>query len=82
MIEPAISERSVIHHKDYLPHGCLVVSKAINVTRSEVLTEDGRSVAYDYLVIATGHDNPIPRTRTQRLAEYQAGMLYVTVDYI
>nr|GLL43231.1 apoptosis-inducing factor homolog B [Ipomoea trifida] len=72
MIEPAISERSVIHHKDYLPHGCLVVSKAINVTTSEVLTEDGRSVAYDYLVIATGHDNSIPRTRTQRLAEYQA----------
>lgn len=71
MVEPTFAERSVIHHKDYLTNGRLVVSKAIDITKSEVLTAEGRLLAYDYLVIATGHYDPLPKTRNERLAEYQ-----------
>ncbi|KAK2969125.1 hypothetical protein RJ640_017240 [Escallonia rubra] len=72
MVEPSFAERSLIHHKDYLSNGRLMFSGAINISNSEVLTADGHSVAYDYLVIATGHNDPIPRTKTERLKQYQA----------
>ncbi|XP_027082938.1 uncharacterized protein [Coffea arabica] len=72
MVEPSFAERSVINHKDYLTNGRLVVSKGINITNSDVLTAEGRLVAYDYLVIATGHDDPLPKIRNERLTEYQA----------
>ncbi|GJZ19418.1 FAD/NAD(P)-binding oxidoreductase family protein [Tanacetum coccineum] len=32
----------------------------------------GRLVPYDYLVIATGHGAPLPKTRAERLKQYQA----------
>ncbi|XP_009602063.1 uncharacterized protein [Nicotiana tomentosiformis] len=72
MVEPSFAERSVIHHKDYLANGRLIVSKVTNITNKEVLTADGRQVAYDYLVVATGHYDPLPITRTDRLEEYQS----------
>ncbi|XP_031112318.1 apoptosis-inducing factor homolog B-like isoform X1 [Ipomoea triloba] len=72
MMEPSFVERTLIHHKDYLTNGRLVVSKAVNITNSEVLTEEGRSLCYDYLVLATGHIDSAPKTRKERLAEYQA----------
>ncbi|CAK9184678.1 unnamed protein product [Ilex paraguariensis] len=73
MVEPSFAERSVIHHKDYLTNGHLIVSSAINITDTEVLTSEGRLVTYDYLVIATGHNDPSPKNRTEKLKQYQAG---------
>ncbi|KAL0460002.1 UNVERIFIED_CONTAM: Apoptosis-inducing factorA [Sesamum latifolium] len=70
-VEPSFAERSVIYHKDYLTNGRLVVSKAISISNSQVLTTEGRLVTYDYLVIATGHDDPLPKTKSERLKEYQ-----------
>ncbi|CAK9175556.1 unnamed protein product [Ilex paraguariensis] len=72
MVEPSFAERSVIHHKDYLTNGHLIVSSAINITDTEVLTSEGRLVTYDYLVIATGHNDPSPKNRTEKLKQYQA----------
>ncbi|XP_051113643.1 uncharacterized protein LOC127239497 [Andrographis paniculata] len=72
LVEPSFIERSVIYHKDYLTNGRLVVSKAIDISNSQVLTEEGRLITYDYLVIATGHDDPFPKTRSERLKEYRA----------
>lgn len=72
MVEPSFAERSVIYHKDYLTNGRLVVSKVIDISNSEVLTEEGHQVAYDYLVIATGHNDTFPKNRTERLKEYYA----------
>ncbi|CAA3010828.1 apoptosis-inducing factor homolog B [Olea europaea subsp. europaea] len=72
MVEPSFAARSVIYHKDYLTNGRLLVSKVINISKSEVLTEEGHQVAYDYLVIATGHNDTFPKTRTERLKEYYA----------
>lgn len=71
MIEPKFAERSVILHKDYFTNGRLVVSKAINITNSEVLTADGQHVAYDYLVIAAGHNDQVPKKRNDRLKAYE-----------
>ncbi|WMV56269.1 hypothetical protein MTR67_049654 [Solanum verrucosum] len=70
-VEPLFAERSLIHHKDYLANGRLIVSEVTNITNKEVLTADGHQVTYDYLVVATGHYGPLPVTRTDRLEEYQ-----------
>lgn len=72
MVEPSFAERSVIYHRDYLTNGRIVTSTAMNITENEVLTADGRSIVYDYLVIATGHRDIVPKTRAERLQQYQA----------
>ncbi|PSS03118.1 Apoptosis-inducing factor B like [Actinidia chinensis var. chinensis] len=72
MVEPSFAQRSVIHHRDYLTNGRIITSSAISVTDTEVLTAEGRLVAYDYLVIATGHAYPVPKTRLERLKQCQA----------
>ncbi|KAG9149106.1 hypothetical protein Leryth_010699 [Lithospermum erythrorhizon] len=71
MVEPKFAERSVILHKDYFTNGRLVVSKVINITNSDVETADGQLVAYDYLVISTGHNYQVPKRRNDRLKAYQ-----------
>jgi NADH dehydrogenase FAD-containing subunit len=73
MVEPSFGERSVINHRDYYTNGRIVTSTAIGITETEVLTADDFSSPYDYLVIATGHRDPVPKTRMERLKEYQAG---------
>ncbi|KAI3795873.1 hypothetical protein L1987_38533 [Smallanthus sonchifolius] len=72
MVEPIFAERSLIQHKDYLTASRLIVSNAIDIRGSEVLTSEGRLIPYDYLVIATGHGDPLPKTRADRLKQYQA----------
>lgn len=72
-MEPSFADRSLIQHKDYLTNGRLVVSSAVDITGSDVVTAEGRVVPYDYLVIATGHRDPIPKSKAERLGQYQAG---------
>lgn len=73
LVEPSFAERTVINHREYFTKGDLVTSSAVNISETEVFTEDGRQIAYDYLVIATGHTEPIPKTRIERLDQYKAG---------
>ncbi|KAK4764661.1 hypothetical protein SAY86_025751 [Trapa natans] len=72
MVEPAFGERSVINHRDYLTNGRIVTSRAVDITNTEVLTAEGRRITYDYLVIAAGHDHPMPSTKAGKLREYEA----------
>ncbi|WCJ41897.1 FAD/NAD(P)-binding oxidoreductase family protein [Euphorbia peplus] len=72
MVEPSFGERSVINHSDYFTNGRIVTSKATGITDKHVLTQDAQLIPYDYLVIATGHADSVPITRTHRLAQYQA----------
>ena len=72
-MEPSFGERMVINHSDYLSNVQIVASTAASVTDTEVITANGQSFAYDYLVIATGHKDSFPRTRTERLSQYEAG---------
>lgn len=73
MVEPSFAERTVINHREYFTKGDLIISSAINISESEVFTADGRKISYDYLVIATGHTEPIPKTRTERIDQYKGG---------
>ncbi|WVZ77903.1 hypothetical protein U9M48_025702 [Paspalum notatum var. saurae] len=70
-VEPSFAERSLIYHKDYLPHATIVTSSAVNITKDAVLTADGQSLPYDYLVMATGHAYASPGSRAERLKEFQ-----------
>ncbi|KAL8147428.1 uncharacterized protein LOC141707858 [Apium graveolens] len=72
MVEPSFAERSLIYHKDYLTNAQIITSKAIDVKEDQVVTADGRSIAYDYLVIASGHNDPYPETRTERLKQFHS----------
>ncbi|PSR98791.1 Apoptosis-inducing factor like [Actinidia chinensis var. chinensis] len=67
LVEPSFAERSVINHTEYLPNARLVISPAINITESEVLTAQGDPIAYDYLVIATGHVDTGALARSEKL---------------
>ena len=73
MVEPSFARRSLINHVEYLPKAHVVATTAVDLTDSEVLTTEGRMVAYDYLVIATGHMGDGPSTKAEKLNYYQAG---------
>ncbi|CAJ1979103.1 unnamed protein product [Sphenostylis stenocarpa] len=71
MVEPSFAERSLINHRDYLIRGDIITSNAVNVTETEVFTEDGNKIAFDYLVIATGHSDQVPKIRRERLEQFK-----------
>ncbi|WZY75325.1 hypothetical protein YC2023_021709 [Brassica napus] len=71
MVEPSFAERTVINHKNYFKKGRVVTSPAINITETDVTTKDGAVIGYDYLVIATGHNDLLPKTRQEKLSQYQ-----------
>ncbi|XP_010928693.1 uncharacterized protein [Elaeis guineensis] len=71
MVEPSFAERALIKHTDYFTNGRVVTSHAIGITESEVLTEDGQTIKYDYLALATGHADPTPRSRKDRLEQFR-----------
>lgn len=70
-MEPSFGERTLIKHTEYFTNGRVIISQALNVTENEVLVADGRSIPYDYLVIATGHADSTPESRKNRLEEFQ-----------
>ncbi|XP_030488722.2 uncharacterized protein LOC115705520 [Cannabis sativa] len=72
MVEPPFAERMVINHSDYLSNVDIVASAATNITNGKVFTADGRSFAYDYLVIATGHKDSFPKTKAERLSYFES----------
>lgn len=72
-VEPSFAERSLIKHSEYFSNGRLITSPAVDITESQVLVANGRHVDFDFLVVATGHDHPLPTTRDLRLQHYRTG---------
>lgn len=72
-VEPSFAERTVINHLEYLPKARVLTSAATNITGNEVMTAQGHLIAYDYLVIATGHPGSTEYTKDEKLRYYQAG---------
>ncbi|XP_073314884.1 uncharacterized protein [Primulina huaijiensis] len=72
MVEPSFAERSLINHSEYLPNAQIITSAATGITENNVLTEQGRLIGYDYLVIATGHVHAGSLTKAERLHYFQA----------
>lgn len=73
MVEPSFGERMVINHRDYLTHANIIVSYATKITKTSVKTVDGHQVDYDYLIIATGNADSFPKSRSERLRQFQEG---------
>lgn len=73
IVEPAFAKRSLINHYEYLPKANIIVSSAVDIQSSQVLTAQARLIGYDYLVIATGHTENGPSTKQDKLCYYQAG---------
>lgn len=71
IVEPSFAKKSVISHTDYLPKGRIVVSKAVNITETEVVTEQGDQIKYDYLAISTGHIHSGGLSRSDKLRHYE-----------
>lgn len=71
MVKPSFAGRSIINHTDYFTNGEVITSSAVNVTEEKVLTANGHSIAYNYLVIATGHADSASRNRKDRLEQFQ-----------
>lgn len=71
MVEPTFAEKTLIKHSEYLSNGTIINSRAIGITATEVLTEEGRAVPYDFLVVATGHDEALPQSKTDRLEQFK-----------
>ncbi|TYI48691.1 hypothetical protein E1A91_D13G264400v1 [Gossypium mustelinum] len=71
-VEPSFAERAVVNYRDFFSNGRIITSTAINITENEVLTADGQHIGYDYLVIATGHSDNVPVSKTERLHYYDA----------
>lgn len=73
MVEPSICERTLVKHTDYLTNARIITSTAVSINDKEVLTGEGRTIVYDYLVIATGHAvvDSTPTTRTDRIQQFQ-----------
>lgn len=74
MVEPTFAEKTLIKHSEYLSNGTIINSRAIDITATEVLTEEGRAVPYDFLVVATGHDEALPQSKTDRLEQFKKGI--------
>lgn len=72
IVEPSFAEKSVFNHSDYLTNGKLIVSHVVDINEHDVTTADGQDVPYDYLIVASGHEDTYPKTRDERLKHYQA----------
>lgn len=74
MVEPSFAKRSVINHHEYLPGASIFTSDAIDIDQdNQVSTTEGRQIAFDYLVIATGHMGNRHVTKSERLRQFEAG---------
>ncbi|GLJ23327.1 hypothetical protein SUGI_0441330 [Cryptomeria japonica] len=71
-VEPSFGERSVFLHNEYLKKAKLITSAVTNATEEAVVTASGQSVKFDYLVLATGTAYDGPRTKADRLGQFQA----------
>jgi len=73
LVEPAFSERSVMTHSSYLKKAKVVISTAKIASSTQIITDDGEIVPYDFLVICTGSSYTGPKTRPERIQEYWKG---------
>ncbi|CAM6024801.1 unnamed protein product [Sphagnum balticum] len=70
LVEPAFSERSLMTHSSYLKKAKVVISTAKITSSTQIITDDGEIVPYDFLVICTGSSYTGPKTRPERIQEY------------
>ncbi|KAJ0789261.1 putative NADH:ubiquinone reductase (non-electrogenic) [Helianthus annuus] len=73
MVEPSFAKRTLINHHEYLPGASIITSDAIEIDEQhQVSTTSDRQIAFDYLVIATGHMGNHHVTISDRLRQFEA----------
>ncbi|GAA0170355.1 oxidoreductase [Lithospermum erythrorhizon] len=72
MVEPSFAEKTLINHNEYAPNAHIITSPAISISETEVTTANGRVISYDYIVIATGHDDKSAFTKNEQIGHYKA----------
>jgi NADH dehydrogenase FAD-containing subunit len=72
IVEPTFTGRSLIKLSEILKQARVVQSAAESVSGSEVITAAGDHVPFDFLVLATGTTFSGPRTKDERVKEYEA----------
>ncbi|XP_076955437.1 uncharacterized protein LOC143630256 [Bidens hawaiensis] len=73
LVEPSFAKRSLINHHEYLPGASIITSDAVGIDREgQVTTKEGFQIAYDYLVIATGHMSKGCVTKSERIKQFEA----------
>ncbi|XP_071711558.1 uncharacterized protein [Rutidosis leptorrhynchoides] len=73
MVEPSFAVRSIIDHHEYLPGANIIVSDAVGTNEDEqIITTEEHRIAYDYLVIATGHIGSRYVTKREKITQYEA----------
>jgi len=73
VVEPSVAERSVISHSSYMKNSKLQMCAATEATRTDVITDSGEKIPFDFLVICTGSAYVGPKTKQERIVEYQTG---------
>ncbi|KAL2632867.1 hypothetical protein R1flu_004346 [Riccia fluitans] len=71
-VEPTFAERSLILHADYLKKGKVLSASAVSATESELTTDTGEVLPFDFLVITTGTTFSGPKTKVERIKEFEA----------
>jgi NAD(P)H-nitrite reductase large subunit len=56
-----------------MKNSILQMSVATEATRTEITTDSGEKIPFDFLVICTGSLYVGPRTKQERIVEYQTG---------
>lgn len=70
IVQPSFAERACIFHKEYLKKCTLVTNNGRTALKTEVVTDRGEHIKFDFLVIATGSQCKAPLTRAGRLEEF------------
>lgn len=71
IVDPKLGERACFLHSDYLQKLTLVTNSAKTATKTEVVTDHGEHIGFDFLVIATDNAYKGALTREGRLEEFQ-----------
>ncbi|KAH7279215.1 hypothetical protein KP509_37G010700 [Ceratopteris richardii] len=72
IVEPDITERSLVPHADYLKRANHLLGYAKDVSDKAVVTSTNEELPYDYLIIATGSTYDGPSTKAERIQEFHA----------
>ncbi|BBN06829.1 apoptosis-inducing factor 2 [Marchantia polymorpha subsp. ruderalis] len=71
-VEPSFADRSLVLHTDYLKKAKFVQASAVKATESELTTDTGEIIPFDFLVVTTGTTFRGVKTKAERLQQFEA----------
>ncbi|KAL3683029.1 hypothetical protein R1sor_001051 [Riccia sorocarpa] len=71
VVEPSFADRMLIPHTEYLKQARVILGSAERASVTELVTDTGEVVSYDFLVITTGSTFRGVKTKAERIEEFQ-----------